>query len=284
VLIGAWRGSGKSFLALAISGSVSTSRDTFWGRKVNAHGPMIYVAHEGVDGLQERVKAWEKTNGVRLDHVLWWTRPLDITVDQMRVELELAARSIGAVGIILDPARTTGFKSEDPKDGAAYALALGRLQLGFGGVVIVLQNSGYDRTRERGSTMVGDSCDAVFNITKAPGGIRKITAGRLKESPADDDDDALITFRVESVPGTRSAVMVPAEDQIEAAASSLRDRIFKLIEATPGMSTSETANLLELDVSNTSTHLKFLEKDGRVVNRGQRNRASWYPCDPSQAL
>ena len=94
------------------------------------------------------------------------------------------------MAIILDPARTTGFKSEATKDGAAYALALGLLKRSFGGVVAVLHNSGYDRTRERGSTTLGDACDQVFNIIKKPGGVRVFTAGRLRDDP--DEDDALM--------------------------------------------------------------------------------------------
>ena len=75
--------------------------------------------------------------------------------------------------------------------------------------------------------MVGDSCDAVFNITKEPGGIRKITAGRLKESSG-DDDHALHIFTIEPVAGTRSAVLVTADnDTMQNAISAMRDRIYQ---------------------------------------------------------
>jgi hypothetical protein len=282
-LVAAWRGSGKSFLALDIAATVACGLPIFWGRKVTTSGWVIYVIHEGGDGIGERLTAWEKRNNRRADKILWWTLPLDITDDQMRAELGLVARHLGAVMIILDPARTTGFKSEDSRDGAAYALALGKLQRGFGGVVLVLQNSGYDRSRERGTTMLGDACDAVFNITKEPGGIRKLTAGRQRES-ASDDDDALMVFTVEPVSETRSAVLVPADDLKQAGVSALGDRIAALVDADPGQTTTKLAELFGMDVSNMSSHLQALSREGRVENRGTRNRASWYPCDPSQAL
>jgi hypothetical protein len=282
VLVAAWRGSGKSFLALAIAGAISTRQPTFWGRKVKTSGPVIYVCHEGEDGIQERVRAWEKVNGVRADRILWWTAPMDITDDQMRADLGLVARHLGAVAIILDPARTTGFKSEDTKDGAAYALALGLLKRSFDGVVVVLHNSGYDRTRERGSTTLGDACDQVFNIIKKPGGVRLVLPGRLRDDP--DEEEPLMVYMIESVPETRSAVLVPAELELAAAIDSLRDRIFKLIEADPGMTTKAIAELLDQDPSNTSAHLKALVHEGKVENRGNRAKSSWYPCDPSQAL
>jgi len=283
VLLAAWRGSAKSFLAIDMAATVAAGLPTFWGRKVTASGPVIYVAHEGTDGIKARLAAWEQANGARAGDILWWTAPLDLTDDGMRAELELVARHLNAVGIVLDPARTTGFKSEDSRDAAAYALALGRLQRAVGGVVTVLQNSGYDRSRERGSTMLGDACDAVFNITKEPAGVRKLTAGRQRET-ATDDDEALMVFTVEPVPGTGSAVLVAAEDERERAISRLRDRIFNLVEADPGMPTKTIADLLDLDPSNTSTHLKALAHEGRVENRGNKSRASWHPCDPSQAL
>jgi hypothetical protein len=282
VLIAAWRGSGKSFLALAIAGAFSAAQSMFWDRKVKASGWVVYVCHEGADGIQERVKAWEKINGVRTDHILWWTEPMDITDDQMRATLGLVARSLSAVAIILDPARTTGFKSEDTKDGAAYALALGLLKRSFGGVVVVLHNSGYDRTRERGSTTLGDACDQVFNIVKKPGGVRLVLPGRLRDNR--EEDDALMVYRIDSVPGTQSAVLVRAKADLAESISDLRDRIFKLIEASPGMTTAKIAEHLGMDPSNTSDHLAALERDGRIVNRGAKNKKSWHPCDPSQAL
>ena len=246
-------------------------------------GWVIYVVHEGIDGIKARLEAWETANEVRADRILWWMAPLDITVDQMRVELELVARALGAVMIVLDPARTTGFKSEDSRDAAAYALALGQLQRGFGGVVLVLQNSGYDRSRERGSTMLGDACDAVFNIAKREGGIRVLTAGRQRDA-ATDDDQALMVFTVEPVPGTGSAVLVAAEYDTAGAIGSLRDRMADLVKADPGMTTAKVAELTGMDPSNTSKHLHALQFAGRVENRGAKNKACWYPCDPSQAL
>lgn len=283
VLLAAWRGSGKSFLSIDLAASVACGLPTFWGRKITTTGPVIYVGHEGVDGLKARLEAWEKTNSNRAAGILWWTAPLDITDDQMRLDLELVAHRLGAALIVLDPARTTGFKSEDSRDAAAYALALGRLQRGFNGTVLVLQNSGYDRTRERGSTMLGDACDAVFNIAKQAGGIRKVTAGRLREGAA-DDDEALITFTIEPVAGTGSAVLVAADDQHQAGTSALQKRITNLVTANPGQTTKTIAELLGLDGSNTSKHLKTLSLEGQIENRGNNSKAGWYPCDPSQAL
>jgi hypothetical protein len=283
VLNAAWRGSGKSFLSLDMAATVATKLPTFWGREVLTHGHVIYVAHEGVDGIKARLEAWEQTHGVRADRILWWTAPLDITDQYLRLELELVALELGTIMIVLDPARTTGFKSEDSKDAAAYALALGMLQRRIDGSVIVCQNSGYDRTRERGSTMLGDACDAVFNIAKRPGGVRVLTAGRQRELET-DDDEALITFTVEPVPGTGSAVLVPAVDDRIRAVSNLRDRMAQLIQYSPNMSTKDVADMLQMDPSNASTHLKFLVSEGRIENRGTRNHCKWWPCDPSQAL
>src|SRR5215216_5930917 len=51
VLLAAWRGSNKSFLALDIAATLATGATTFRGRDVTTSGHVIYVAHEGVDGL-----------------------------------------------------------------------------------------------------------------------------------------------------------------------------------------------------------------------------------------
>jgi AAA domain len=53
----------KSFLALDLALSIAGGRD--WSDRTTAHGPVVYVAAEGLAGLGKRIQAWEQAYGFK---------------------------------------------------------------------------------------------------------------------------------------------------------------------------------------------------------------------------
>lgn len=88
-------GAGKTFLALDWALTVASPEvDTWMGRRVLRHGPVVYVAAEGHAGLADRVAAWSQARGVR--------REPDLLTVLEPVQL-LEPTDIGALLDALDP-------------------------------------------------------------------------------------------------------------------------------------------------------------------------------------
>ena len=62
-------GCGKSFLQLGLSLSIAAGLETWFGRKINRYGPVIYISSEGVSDIKFRIRAWEIALGINADEI-----------------------------------------------------------------------------------------------------------------------------------------------------------------------------------------------------------------------
>lgn len=61
-------GCGKTFVALDLAFSLCDPEIThWWGRKINKHGPVLYISSEGSTDMKFRMKAWEKKTGRKIN-------------------------------------------------------------------------------------------------------------------------------------------------------------------------------------------------------------------------
>lgn len=263
------RGLGKSLLTLDICAHVATGLPFWCGRALPRHGPVLYIAMEGFDGIPERVRAWEAVAERRCERVVWLSDRLDL---KRTIDAELLgalAADLGASVVVTDSARATGAGAEDTRDMSSYVEGLEVVQSAFGGLVLVVHNTGWDGSRERGSTLLPDACDTTLLLSGNPRGVRTLEHRKHRDG---ESLTSGLTFEFRPAPGTKSGVLVPCSAD---GAETMRDRLQALIEREPGQSTGRLAGRIGANRSNVATALGRLAAEGLLHNAGTRERPAW---------
>jgi len=233
-------GSGKTFWALDIAGTVARGADQWRGHRVKATA-VVYVAGEGSTGVRQRAAAYLRENG--LDDL-----PIGIIDDVPNLFLEKAhvgllgqrvieaADALGKVGIIiLDTlAATTPGANENAGEDMGLVLArVHELQKATGALVLIVHHSGKDDSRGlRGWSGLLGAADAVFKVEKDDSGLRQVIVEKLKDGSA----DGKYGFRLKSVhlgededgDAINSCVVEQTEDTIEPKRGRTREQPLEL--------------------------------------------------------
>lgn len=270
VLLAGSRGLGKSLLSLDVSGCLSTDLPTFYGHEVRHHGPVLYVSREGFPAVPERVRAWEAWRGRRLDNVLWLPDAMDLKRPADARQVGALAADLGVVAVFLDSARATGSGKEDTADMGEYVMGLETVRDLSGAMVVALHNTGWDKSRERGSTLLPDACDTALIVEGDMAGRRSLKHTKHR-------DGSMLTeplwFAWQYVEGTTSGVLVPADAPVEGV--SLGTQLLGIVIQRPGLSTGALAIAVDRPRGSVSRTLGELRSAGLIVNGGTTQSPSW---------
>lgn len=264
------RSLGKSLLALDLAAHVSAGRAAWRGMDVARGGPVLYVALEGFGHVPNRVRAWEQHHGQRLDGVRWWPDPVSLSLDLHARMVSAIARDLGAVMVVVDSARATGAGAEDTKDMGQYVTGCETVASLTDALVLVLHNTGWDTTRERGSTLLPDACDTTMLLEGDPDGVRRLKHRKHR-------DGSLLAVPMEfafmSVHDTDSGVLVPPTPEDYKITTATR--LLSLVAVHPLESTTQLAKRVDRDRANTSRLLNALAAEGKVRNDGTHQKSAW---------
>lgn len=168
-------GSYKTFLAIEYALTVAQ------------HSPMLYVAGEGLSGLNDRVQAWIHANGRVPQYTRWLPRAVPATSTTDWVALCDAAQTIGAKLIVLDTqARMSGALDEnDARDMGRYIDSCEALKRATGACVLNIHHSAKNGSHLRGSTAVQGAADTVITIEARDGtiGVHNLKQKDIKQFP-----------------------------------------------------------------------------------------------------
>lgn len=193
-------GSGKSFLALDLAARISSGLTDWFGHPV-IQRDVIYAALEGGRGIQQRVAAWDRVNGVRADRIKFLLGSLTLLSEEDVVGFSnavSAASAPGAVVIIDTLAQATPGADENAgKDMGIVIQAAQRIAAAVGGLVILVHHSGKDASRGlRGHSSLNGAIDAVICVERnRVTGRRSWCVTKMKE----DDDGTTGMFNLEMV-------------------------------------------------------------------------------------
>lgn|GEM_PF-3281665 len=266
------RGLGKSLIAMSLNGAISTNLPTWNGFDVRHHGPTLYVSREGFASVPTRVRAWEAVHGRELADVSWLPDPIDLKRPVDAKLLAAIAVDLGVVMITVDSARATGAGKEDTADMGEFVTGIETLRDKSGATVLVLHNTGWDRTRERGSTLLPDAMDTTFIVEGEPGrGKRSIKHSKHRDGEMLTDP---LWLEWRAVDGTGSGVLVPAD--APAGGATVRELVLAYVVEHPGLSTQGIAHALGIGRrTSVSEALSALSDSGLVVNDGNATHRSW---------
>lgn len=269
---------GKSLLALSWSGAVSGAVAAWQGHTVPEPGPVLYVAQEGFHGVPRRIWAWEEHNDADLTAVHWLNAPLDLKKETHADELAKVATDLGAIMIVLDSARATGAGREDTEDMGCYVRGLERLREATGALALVLHNSGWDGSRERGSTLLPDAMDTTLHLEGDPRGVRTLRHRKHR----DGDEMTPLALEFTSVAGTGSGVLVPATaGAVLGEQLQLRSRLLAVLSASPGSTTQGLADSLGISKDRAARLLSGMRE--QVRDRSTTRRREWVLTEEGEA-
>ena len=189
-------GSGKSFLAIDLSMSISEGLDWF-GRKTKGC-PVVYVCLEGDSGLSNRVAAYRINHGAT-GEVMFVTQSVDLQNQTDAPDLAKAInQGYSGNGIVVIDTLNRAAPGMDENSSADMGRILAMvkaLQIAIGGLVLLVHHTGKDSTKGmRGHSSLFAALDAAIEVSRS-GDFREWRVAKSK----DGEDGAAHPFKLEVV-------------------------------------------------------------------------------------
>ena len=190
-------GDGKSFLALEWALSIGSGVEASLGHAIT-HGPVVYVAAEGVTGIKQCLIAREKARGRQVSNVLFLAQPVNLldektantiimAIDQALLEHKLPAKP----ALIVFDTFARCFVDGDEnlaKDASRTVATLDELRMKTGACVLVVHHSGKGDSRiERGSSALRGAAETMILVERRYGTIEVKIDKQKDAEPAEPD-------------------------------------------------------------------------------------------------
>lgn len=210
VMLAAKFNTGKTFVAVEWAMRLASE-----GRKV------LYLALEGLTGLQSRVRAWEEHNGIVVPSIRFNDRNFSLNLLHERAVSTLCMEIEECGGFDLVVVDNLGEAVPgDENDSATIGQAMHALNLirtASGGTVLDLHNSGHGgQVRARGHSKMLDVHDTVIYLEPIEGSIHglKVISGKERNAEKFPDRRALLKPVADSLVAVFGAQVVAQADPI----------------------------------------------------------------------
>jgi RecA-family ATPase len=177
-------GSGKTFCMLDMAHSVSTGER--WLGRETRQGPGLYVVAEGRGGFPQRAVAWcaaKRRN--EPGPMRYLDEPVRFHDDAHVAELvdSLAAVKHAPALMIVDTfaAVAAGGDENSAADAALIIGGIKAVQRETGCAAVIVHHTGWDKTRERGSSSIRASMDVVVAVTSLGGGNVQVKVDKMRD-------------------------------------------------------------------------------------------------------
>jgi hypothetical protein len=160
-------GCGKSFTALDLAGCVATGLSWHGHRVVDA-GPVLYLVAEGVRGVKQRVRAWEKAMSQPMEGVVFLPVAVQAkNAGQWKALIEVAAAMRPFLIVVDTQARVTvGMEENSNSEMGEFVAQVERLRAASGACVLMVHHIGRNGETGRGATTIDGALSTVVRVTK----------------------------------------------------------------------------------------------------------------------
>jgi len=193
--ISGWPGCGKSFYTIGACLAICTGQDEFLGKKVNVHGPIIYVTTEGLHDHDARMTAYENLHGVRADEENYLVIPDAMNLieggDRSRllrtIDWEIKRMKQAPIMVVFDTVSRIipGADENNQKEMSLFVKAENEVQQQFNTTTALVHHlSRGGNGALRGSTVLEGSADTIVMLEREKGsetGVLK--AMKMKSAP-----------------------------------------------------------------------------------------------------
>jgi hypothetical protein len=262
------RGSLKSFILLSQLCAVATGQP-WLGRRPAKQGRVILVAAEGATGMDQRISAWESSNGPVSDQQLTVVHGPVNLLDRRQVD-ELAAMAGDYTVVALDTlARcTVGGEENSARDMGIAVDAMYRVRDATGdGTVLFSHHITKNGSGLRGSSAIGDNIDTIY---MADGDLHNVTLERTKRKDGPQEDTLNLYLELVGMSG----LVADKARTLTNAADTLLSVYMSAFEIT-GCSMAELRNAAEMKPATFHRSLQSLLKLGILHNVGTPQRAHY---------
>lgn len=158
-------GSGKSFVALDIALSIALGK--WWGGVRMTAAPVVYVMAEGQAVNADRTEAWLSKHGAELDENFIVVPDAVLLTEFAAKDLIELVRREQPVLVVLDTKNAMMIGEENSAtDFAALRRTLDLIRKAAGCCVALVDHTGYEGTRARGSSAGTAAMDTEIRVTK----------------------------------------------------------------------------------------------------------------------
>lgn len=215
-------GIGKTFIGLGLAGAIATGMDSFLGRKVNKHGLVVYITTEGLYDHRKRLRAFEKTYGVKVpkENYLLIPDSMNLMNERDRSRLmrtlswELQIRKKQPVMVVFDTVSkvTPGADENTQKDTSLFIKVKGDIKQAFNCADLCMHHRARNGDGAmRGSTTYEGEADGIFVFDREKGSEELIfTAAKIKAAP--DGWDMKVLLRTVDLNGFDTSLVAVLPD------------------------------------------------------------------------
>lgn len=218
-----WPGCGKSFYLIGSCIAIATGQEKFLGKKVNVHGPIVYVTTEGIHDHYTRMRAYEEHYGLDVDEERYLVIPDAMNLlqsgDRLKllqtIDWNITRMKEPPVYVIFDTVSRVipGVDENDQKEMSLFVKAEGEVLYHFKtttGLAHHLSRSGNGNMR--GSTVLEGAADTITVLKREPGEEKGIIFAAKRKSAADGWELEFALKNVEVEPFRSSLVITEANE------------------------------------------------------------------------
>ena len=203
-------GSGKSFVAVDMAASIACPEINNWNGRALKHGPVIYLAGEGVAGLRKRFAGWAAKRAINPENVQLTVIDEAFHLDDDTEEYNINTTIENIREIYQKPAvifidTLHVFMNGDEnraQDIGAFLTPCRKLMREFGCSVVLVHHTGVAqeaKDRARGSSALRGAMDIELKISKEKGQ-SDIKLSQTKNKEAQEEKDLILTLEQFEIP------------------------------------------------------------------------------------
>lgn len=260
---------GKSFVAIDLALSVATGQQ--WMEVPVEPRDVLYVAMEGSWDLGQRIQAWAAQHGCQPDRFFAVVESEVSLQDGVLVATVVdAAAEAGASPslVIIDTlALALGGDENSTRDMSTAVRTLKRLSNELGALVGLVHHTGWDKSRERGSSALRAAVDTAIECER----------GRLrcsKQRSAKYFDD--IHYQLLEVGGSAVPSRTSALSYATSRMGDRRDRILAFLTTEPGANRSTISKAVGGHAASIKAEIDLLISEGVLTEKPGTGRERRY--------
>lgn len=188
----------KSFVVIDIAGHVATGKK--WHGQYVRQGTVVYLVAEGAAGIRQRVRAWEKHHGLKMDNVLFLPRPIQTRGPEWDVWIEAMRRLAPSLIIIDTQARVSvGVEENSNTELGIVVERLDDLRRATGACVLPIHHTGHIGEHGRGASAAKGALQSEMHVSKRGDNAKNIIVTMKVGKQKDSEEGADLQFALKVI-------------------------------------------------------------------------------------
>ncbi|MFG2976254.1 AAA family ATPase [Streptomyces sp. NPDC048331] len=188
----------KSFVVIDIAGHIATGKN--WHGHYVRQGTVVYLVAEGAAGIRQRVRAWEKHHGMKMDNVLFLPRPIQTRGPEWDVWIEAMRRLAPSLIIIDTQARVSvGVEENSNTELGIVVERLDDLRRATGACVLPIHHTGHIGEHGRGASAAKGALQSEMHVSKKGDSAKNIIVTMKVGKQKDSEEGADLQFALKVI-------------------------------------------------------------------------------------